>query len=497
MDTNTPTAPAPKPTTPPPAKTDPPAEGAEDVKKPISPFVKRLTENSSDVKKVDLETHQFDDRPLHVRLSEIESQANAKAKAEAEKEVDDAPPGGEATPEPGDAGKPAIAAEPEKPAKKKSRLIKDERPAEPPPVRAADPQPAPAAPPTPEVPPPAKKGADEDPYAGLSDDQKERIQLLEFGEKSNPDAFKGKSDEWRKYYAKETKFRDQNPDALESEIQEFIESNLPKLRDSDVRRLEREMLLDEADKRAEARLKPRISELEKQLENERKAKRAEPVVDKMVQQVTTSLLDKDAEVPGGFEPYFAPLAETIAKKGEAALAEEHPIEGPIFVGTRDAAREYMSLVEGLKTFDPRNPMHVWLADFQSSQEQMILNDPKLNNRGGRKFVGNSEYIALMDKDPSKLNGVYTLAPVDILNALVVNAHQAVDNEFKRLEKAGFKRNVDKQQPAPPVAPAAADPGTDDENHTPPPAGGSRQPGLASTKPSAKKGLFSTVMLGVE
>lgn len=497
--TNTPTEPTDTPPTPTPTPSAPPvpAESPNPEAKPIkSRFVQRMLENSA-IKPVDIDNPPpLDNRPLHQRMAEINAQAEAKANA-ADGDVGDASPA---------AATPAGAVPPVEPPKptKKSRLIKiDAAPAPtavvqpaaqptPPPAAVVQPAPQSAAP----TPAPAA-----DLNQGLDEDQVDRIRVIEFAEARNPEKYKGKAEEMRAYFKKEAEWTAKNPEPLESEMRDFISAHMPKISQSELRQMEREMWVTEAETRIEKKLKPEIEKVQEDARRDKYMKEVQPIIQTAVAKIDAAMLDSESEVPGGFEPYFAPIGLVESEKGRDVAAARFPIEYPIYQGTKAAAEEYMKIVTSTVAFDPKNTTHAWLANFQNTEEQKIMADPAARVRNGKTFASQYEYSEMLRNDPAKAASHFTIDPEDILNAMVVNAHKVVDEQVKRLEAAGFKRStVAKAQQAP--ASGTPDPAPAKQPATPPPADASaspkatstRQPGAADTtihKP--KGGLFSAMM----
>ena len=490
---NTPNTPNDTPPTHPPA---PPAEPNPDTKPVRSAYVRRLMENSAGIQPVEDEDPPAlkDDRPLHVRMAELAAETEQK-----NAETDDA---GEPNPKPAPAATEPPPSDPAKPAKR-SRLIKMEPAPSAPTAAAPAPPPQPPAAPEPPAPADAKPAPKpvEDPNEGLTEDQVDRIKVLEFAEQKHPDKYAGKTEAMREYFRKEIDWQEKNPEPLESEVREFVNSHMPKLSASELRKIENEMLLEEAQRRAEEKLKPEIDKINQTQAREKYLKEVQPVILSAVTKLEEAMLDPDADVPGGFEPYFAPIGEVEKAQGPTVAADQFPIEYPIYRGTKAAAEEYMKLVTGVVPFDARNTTHAWLADFQNSEERKIMADTAARTRNGKTFATQYDYAEMLKSDPVKAAKHFTVDPEDILNAMVVNAHKVVDDQVQKLVKAGFQRAAvtKQQQPATPAAPAAAPapkpaPVRATEPPPAPKATPTRQPGAADVSANKRKGgMFSTMV----
>lgn len=456
--------PKPKPAATPPAA---PADVTKDGEQPKSSFIRRMANNTTIHKVDDDQELPQDSRPLHVKLAEIEYEQKQRAEAEVE---DEDPPAAPAPP----------------PAPKKRKLIKIQTDME-----AAKPAaPAPTQQQQPAAPAPAKPEPEVDPYAGLDEEQKFTLQIMEFAEEQNK--YKGMSDKFRSYFDKLKTWESENPDAMDSEKEEFITQNMPKITPYEARKLEREYLLQEAEKR----LSKKMSKLESEIEEEKKRNRVKPLIEQAVTQMESALA-VDPEVPEGdeAEPIFSEMVKTLAEEGPKAAAEKYEDEYTVYQNHLNAGREYMGIIEGTVPYDPKNGLHQWLSTFLSSQEQAVASDPRLSNFNGRKFVTQNDYLRIQQEHPEQLQNYYTLQPEDIMNCLVLNAQQDVkkmrENFAKKAERYGFKRGgVEKQQQQGPPAPEVEE--EEDDDPPSPPASMARQNGAAvPAKP--KKGLFGSML----
>src|SRR5690606_14012981 len=115
-------------------------------------------------------------------------------------------------------------------------------------------------------------------------------------------------------------------------------------------------------------------------------------------------------------------------------------------------------------------------------------DPKRSKQGSKTFLPSHEYHALLAKEPQKAAQHFTVQAEDILNAIMVNAHQWAHKEVTKRQNALMKRGwAPKPQEAKPSdqPKPAAKPPVDQA----PKATVGRAVGAAPVKPVVKSSFF--------
>lgn len=354
------------------------------------------------------------------------------------------------TPPPPEGGTPNPPVEPAKPP---TRLVKVEATAPPPVVT----QP-PTAPPTtseppkggtpntpPATPPAAPATPPVDPFeASLTPEQKEELEAAAFAEKKFGNEYANLRQRTLEYFKKvddyAVKHSDLDPGS--DEFKRFVESNRPKM---DRRKVERAMIIDEAETRAEAKAKARIDEEKAKMDADLKAVQRKqylmevaPVVNKSVEAHKGALLSAEDALPDGVAPIDTDVAKAIQEKGIEAAYQQFPIEAPIVHGALAAGETYLRIVNGVDAFDPNNPMHSWTSNFLHEQGQRMMQKPEADRKDekGRSFVPFHEYAELKPAEAAKH---WTFSDIEVLGMIRVNAHLAAHAQTQKFEQAGWKR----------------------------------------------------------
>ncbi len=343
-----------------------------------------------------------------------------------------------ATPPPAEPPKPPTPA----PALRKKEPVTAAPPVAPLPAPAPAPQPAPvAAAPAPVADP------DADYISGLSQDQRDELELAEFAGTKNPD-FKTKRAETLAYFKKVDAFVTANPGFTpdSTEFKDFVTANKPAFPGR--RKIENQFVAAQASKTAReevlAEVKPQLEAAQKKLREQELA----PIVEKAINEFrdvlsSTEILPPDANMV----PLPKEVGDKLRDGGYAAAFEEYPIETPIFHSAANAAREWMRLTTGQTPFDPNNKMHTWLVDFVGQQGAIYARGPQATRPDGKRFMPWMDFIQLTDRN--QIAQHYTFNDNQVLDMIAVNANISYNQQLQRLEKAGFKRETKKTLPNPP------------------------------------------------
>lgn len=503
----TPLAP-PAPVIPPPtaAPVVPPVETPETPA--VDPFMAGLLKSidkvvtpDGDFKMAEPEAKPVDEtakKPSGMTLGE-ELAWNEKKRKDAEALA--AKPVEELEPEPAPLVPPAPA-EPPAPVAK----LKKKDPAPPAPLA---PLPAPVVPPTPAEPPVPAPVADPDAafIVTLDDDQKDELQMAEFAEKKFPE-LAGMRAKTLNYFKKVEEFGTKNPDATPDDAQQFINSVKPDWKPGQKKKVERtfvtEMATAAATEAAEKKFQPEIDAAKNRI----KLQELQPLITKAVGEFESLMTSSEAVGNSELTVMPAEVGQKIAEVGYEKALEDFAIEAPIYQSHKNAASEWMKLTNGLTKYNPANPAHNWLYNFVDNQGRIYATNPKSVAEDGRRFMPLAQHLELSRINPDEARKYYTFNDQNVLDMLALNANTALNDQLKKLEKAGFKREKKNNLPVPAntPAPVVATPAPAPVAAAPSPKGRSAMlPGAATpTKVASGNADFlekiapgSTARLGIE
>lgn len=167
-------------------------------------------------------------------------------------------------------------------------------------------------------------------------------------------------------------------------------------------------------------------------------------------------------------------AEVMAKiQADDPVAAE--VIFPAVMGIRAHAQEILRLDRGLVRFDPEKPMHKWIQDFATRQEQDILALPKTQqvDANGKKFSRSEDYWEMTPKQQAKhyrLTGsdLNALLTAEQGTATVKRANIARDNFNATAAKLGYVKSPNAPK-SPAAKPAASAPKKDEAEEEEEPA----------------------------
>ena len=352
-------------------------------------------------------------------LGEVVEFNSKKAAAPAKPVVDDATPAAPAAATPPAATPPAAA--PKVVAKKKPM------PETPPAVTAPA---APAA-----VEPPAVIAPDDATYiAGLTPEQKYEVEVAQFAEKHG---HPGKLAATLKYFRDLDKLIESNPDITpESEdFRQFTEANSPKWNPTARKKLERDIILEEATAKVRQETQPAIQEQQRKL----REMEMRPVVEAHVDQLVTKMSADDMK-QDGITPIDPEVMDYIRENGYEKAAKKFKVEAPIVMGSINAERTWLGFSQGTLAYDHNNPTHTWLINFLQGEGQRMRQLPAKDRIvNGREFLPLQDYSLEFQKDPKAAQEkFYTFNDDMVRELLAANAILSVHNQIKELEEGGFK-----------------------------------------------------------
>lgn len=443
-------------TTPPPATETPAAE-----KPKLDPMVEQIMKSIGNVLEPDdiagpaKEPEAQTDEMSTSTLGEAAVERRRREEAAKAKPKEEPPPAAEEKKvEPAPATEPPSAKQQEPPRppiklKKKESVVPEPEPA-PEPPNATDTK-------------PAVEPNDEAFIANLIPEEQDELELARYAEANGKKGVYAQTLDWFKKVAKWTQ---DNPgvDASSAEFEEFSRANRPKWTSTERRKIERQMVAEEAVRKAKAELEPAM---EKQ---RLKVKEIEtrPIIDHAIREVEASITSKPTH--DGLEQINPEVVKMLNDVGFEQTLEKFKIEAPIVQGAKNAARAWLQISNGLVPFNVDVPAHAWLAEFISAEGANMKRQPKdVQTRDGRQFLPLHEFQAAKKQDPLTPQKFWTFTDDDIVQLISDHAVFAVNNEYKSLKKAGFERVTAKDSTL------AGNPATAQAS---PPAGGSGSEGVS-------------------
>lgn len=271
----------------------------------------------------------------------------------------------------------------------------------------------------------------EDKNIGFSEDERAELEIWEYGEESGI-AQKGIADEMRKFFKarkdKLEKLREDNADDPEYDpksdrsYQRWLNTNRPNVTAQQRAKIEREQIIDLAQRRAEEKSKKEREQLEgkiKELESRQYQNEVRPEVDRQVKEYQASLMDA---VP---EEVLAHWKET---QDFEKTSEEFPIEAPVAAEeirrTTAVAQEFLAIRKGIKDFSDADENHKFIFEFVNQQANLFL------KKGGDRLVrGGKTFVHPYRFDP-KDGTTWTFDDGQVLSMLGNYTKQRVQSRIK-------------------------------------------------------------------
>lgn len=349
------------------------------------------------------------------------------------------------------------------------------------------PEPAPAA--TPPADPDAAY------IAGLSDEQKEELREAEYAEKLYPDKYKGRKAALLAWYknldSEMVRLTKENPGrTLNEEDEEFAKvlQSKPKLDNAHSKRVMREIAKDEVQAEVRQAMEPQLTELKtKQKEIE-----FQPQLHRMMAAVNGAmdeLLVQDEQSPfsAAIKARNAePPAGVDVKQYREELTAQYALENKIMEDEKKKSgaltREFVSIVKGVKQYNPSNETHQHLLAFIHREGQAMRGQQV----DGKIFLPRDEYNAVISKDPSQKAKYVTFSNTDILSMIGHQAKIDMENRLKAEMEDAKAKGFERRKPAAsaqapkPAAQSAAEP----QPINPPKVTSSRVPAVPAAAPSS-------------
>jgi hypothetical protein len=286
-----------------------------------------------------------------------------------------------------------------------------------------------------------KPAFDEEYVKTLTPEQQDEVALARFAESKGKT---GIATQFVDYFKKVDKYLAENPDATpdSEEFTKYLKDNRPKWSEADRRKVERQMVTEEAVKAAKAELEPVIQEDRRKL----REMETRPIIDQSIAELEESIT---AKPEGDLQQVDKAALDLIKEKGYEAAVEEFPVEAPIIQGTINATRRWMELSRGLKLVDLNDPTDAWLVQFISTEGKKLAAGPKeLQVIDGRQFLPLDQFMDISRKNPQEAAKHWTFSDDMIKDMLANRAVLHINNEIKKLERSGFKREAKKVSTTP-------------------------------------------------
>lgn len=270
----------------------------------------------------------------------------------------------------------------------------------------------------------------------LNDAQRDELEVARYAETKYPE-LKGRAQATIDFYKKLDAFVKDNKDAApdSDEFKEFVEANKPKYNEGQRRKIERQMIADQAAAQAKRDFDGQFKKQEEELH----ALRVKPEVEAASQGFRKTM--ETVELPEGVDPTVRDVAAKLNKDGYDAAAKDFSLEAPIVQSHLTAADKYVAISRGAEKFNPADPTHKWLDGFVSRQATTLAQRPEAERMvNGKLFLTPADYAAKRNADPNgAAEKFWTFSEQQILNMIAVNAALQINGEIQRLEQAGFKR----------------------------------------------------------
>lgn len=239
--------------------------------------------------------------------------------------------------------------------------------------------------------------------------------------------------------------RDADPDTPLEENPRYlswVKQNKPSASRREIRRLEREIVIHEAEQRVSQKKDSQIEELRSWKERQEFERKQGPAYQERSGEYARSLLDDLGKVEGAGD-VVSTFNTELEKTGDPvkagqAMMDEYPDEAQIIVTAHKQARtmanEFLQLRMGFKTPDVEaNPLHQNLANRIIAQED-AMDKPAMKQhrtRDGKTFVPAHEFDSMT---PAQQRKHWKFSDDDILKFLSAEAVNSAEQQLKQHEE---------------------------------------------------------------
>lgn len=269
---------------------------------------------------------------------------------------------------------------------------------------------------------------------GLTPEQKDEVEIAQFAETHG---HPGKLAATLKYFRDLDKLIATNGD-LTPESEEYVKftaENAPKWNSSAKKKVEREMILDQATKKAREESQPLIQEQQRKLRELELKSSTDEHVEALVGKMSSTEIAKDGA------PAIDPeVIEYIREHGYDKAAKKFKVEAPIIMGSINAERVWLGFSNGTLNYNPNDQLHNWVIGFLQGEGARMKQLPAKDRiQNGKEFLPLQEYAAEFSKNPQEAAAKYYTFNDDMVrDLLAANAVLSVNQQIADLEESGFK-----------------------------------------------------------
>ncbi len=226
------------------------------------------------------------------------------------------------------------------------------------------------------------------------------------------------------------------------EYQSFVSRERPDITQMQMREAEREMVIEEAERRALKRLSPKIQQQEQQ------AKRAQtaPEVNQLKEQASERVFDIVPEQMA--EQFKTNTPEEI----QASNPYEYEIVNTAITNASQFASTFIDLSKGMERFDEQNQSHALIRDWLAEEQDQYINSGQTKDESGRPFMRRERYYQL---PPEQQASYWTWTDDQIIGLMYDRAKgqmsEALEDHQKKLsaygKTSGLSGQLSQQAPA--------------------------------------------------
>lgn len=283
---------------------------------------------------------------------------------------------------------------------------------------------------------------DEEYIKTLLPEEREIYTLAKYASQ-NMDEYKGADEELKTYFNKSKAYierrlkEDPHVDLREDqEYRNFMAQNRPRFNQNDVKKVEKEMIITEAEKRAEQKSSMENRRLKHELERIKKEPQVLQAKQNLRQAATQIIPEEFREKLGSPE-------------GLENLAKENPFEYQIMDGVAtyltQVSDTFIDITTGMAQYNPNDPTHKRLLEWVDEEQNNFVQSGQ-TQKDGKVFMRRERYHQL---PADKRAEYYTWSDDDLLGLLMARAQQRLQNDLnshrQALQSAGYTRTG---QPAP-------------------------------------------------
>ena len=270
----------------------------------------------------------------------------------------------------------------------------------------------------------------------LLPEERDIFDLAKFAS-NNLEGYEGKDREFKEYFEKTKKYiekrisDDPHVDLSDdSDYQEFIRKNRPKLNQTDVRKIERERSVHEAMRRIEEKQAPERERAKLEQERSRKAPEVQQYKQMFREHSVTAIPEELHEHVASNE-----AVENFSKTNPL----EYQVVDSITRDLHNVGDTLLDITQGMVNYDPNNETHSKLLSWvNSEQDQYIATGETMVD--GKTFMRRERFFRLPENQRAKY---FTWNDEDLIKILTIRAKQRIQQSLHQqrqlLEASGYTR----------------------------------------------------------